>query len=144
MHAPQYGLRILEHTLPPRLVAGETCGDRLTVQNTGTLTWRMSPPDGHPVNLFVLVGEPLYKKLPLPHGDVAPGGLVTFHFALRLPREGKLRVRLELIHELCAWFSHHGCPSVDIEVEAEAPSSPGETSAIALERSLARNLWHYQ
>ena len=37
-----------------------------------------------------------------PHGEVAPGRSVTWHFALRIAAPGAHRVRLELIHELRA------------------------------------------
>jgi 4-aminobutyrate aminotransferase-like enzyme len=142
MHAPQYGLQIVEHSLPGALVAGETYGVRLTLRNTGAMTWLASPADGHPVHLFVLFGDALYQKVPLPHGDVSPGVEVTFHFAMRIADPGRQTVRLELIHELQAWFSHHGCPAVAQDVSVEP--SPRDASAVALERSLARNLWHYQ
>src|ERR1043165_4078192 len=113
---PQYGVRIVEHTLPARVVAGETYGVRLTVENRGAMRWCANQPDGHCVRLFVLFGEALYQAVPLPGADVEPGAAVTFHFALRIARPGTERVRLELVHELRAWFSHHGCPSVDVEV----------------------------
>jgi glutamate-1-semialdehyde 2,1-aminomutase len=142
VHARPYSLEIVEHTLPPAVTAGETYGVRLTLVNTGSMTWAAAPPDGHCVHLFVLFGEALYQKVPLPHGDVPPGGRVTFHFALRLAEAGRHLVRLELIHERRAWFSQHGCPGVAVDVEASAPLH--DATGIALERSLARNLWHFQ
>jgi glutamate-1-semialdehyde 2,1-aminomutase len=140
MHATPYGLRIVEHTVPARMEAGETYGVRATFENTGTMTWLAAGP--HPVHLFVLIDEALYQKVPLPHGDVAPGHSVTWHFALRIAAPGAHRVGLELIHELKAWFSHHGAPAVLVDACVEPAIR--DTSGIALERSLARNLWHYQ
>ena len=140
MAASPYGLRIIEHTVPARMDAGETYGVRVTLENLGAMTW---PAGGaNRVHLFVLLGEALYQAVPLPHGNVAPGQRVTFHFALRLASAGTHRVRLELIHELRAWFSHHGAPAVAVEVQVERGAV--DVTAVALERSLARNLWHYQ
>ena len=82
MHARPYSLRILEHTVPPRMDAGDTCGVRVTMENTGAMTWPVG--GAHPVHLFVLVDDVLYQVVPLPHGDVAPGRSVTWHFALRI------------------------------------------------------------
>ena len=140
MHASPYGLRIVEHTVPARMTAGETCGVRLAFENTGTMTWAADGP--HPVHLFVLIDEALYQIVRLPHGDVAPGRGVTWHFALRIAAAGVRQVRLELIHEKKAWFSHHGAPAVSVDVHVEPAIS--DISSLALERSLARNLWHYQ
>jgi glutamate-1-semialdehyde 2,1-aminomutase len=140
MHASPYGLRIVDHTVPARIDAGETCGVRVTMENAGTMTWPAA--GGHRVHLFVLIGEALHQAVPLPHGDVTPGRRVTFHFALRIPSAGTHRVRLELIHEQRAWFSNHGAPAVSVDVAVDPATS--DVSSLALERSLAHNLWHYQ
>ncbi|HEX6462999.1 MAG TPA: aminotransferase class III-fold pyridoxal phosphate-dependent enzyme [Vicinamibacterales bacterium] len=135
-----YGADVIEHSIPSRLDSGETYGIRATVRNTGSLTWRRSGP--HPVDLFVLIDDELYQKVVLPHGDVAPHTDVTFHFALRLSKPGTHRVRLELVHHLAAWFRDRGAPGVAIDVHSE--DGPRDRTALAFERSLARNLWHFQ
>jgi glutamate-1-semialdehyde 2,1-aminomutase len=140
MHAVPYALRIVEHTVPLRMAAGETYGVRATFENRGTMTWPAAGP--HPVHLFVLIDEALYQVVPLPHGDVAPGGSVTWHFALRIAAPGAHRVRLELIHERQAWFSHHGAPAVAVDAHVQAATR--DATSLALDRSLGRNLWHYQ
>jgi glutamate-1-semialdehyde 2,1-aminomutase len=140
MRASAYNLRIVEHTVPLRMEAGETYGVRATFENTGSMTWPAA--GANPVHLFVLIGDALYQIVPLPHGDVPPGRSVTWHFALRIAAPGAHRVRLELIHEQRAWFSNHGAPALSVEALVEP--AIGDASSLALERSLARNLWHYQ
>src|SRR5262249_8144423 len=140
LRRPAYGLEIIDHTIPSRLDAGETYGIRATLRNTGALTWPHAGP--HPVELFVLIDGDLYQKVALPHGDVPPAGTVTFHFALRLAKAGTRDVRLEVVHHLKAWFRDHGAPGAAVEVRAE--EHPPDRPAVALERSLARNVWHFQ
>jgi glutamate-1-semialdehyde aminotransferase len=135
-----YGVEVIEHTLPSRLEAGETYGVRLTLRNTGAMTWIRDGAD--PVDLFVMVDDTLYQKVALPHGDVAPGEQVTWHFAFRIATPGIRRVRLELVHHLQAWFSDRGAAAVTSDVIVDSPS-PDRTS-VALERSLAHNPWHFQ
>jgi glutamate-1-semialdehyde aminotransferase len=138
-----YGVEVVEHTLPARLDAGETYGVRATLRNTGSMTWRRQG-DGeqHPVDLFVLVDDELYQKVPLPHDHVPPQRETTWHFAFRIAGAGCHRVRLELVHHLQAWFADRGAVGVAWDVLVE--TRPRDRTSVALERSLARNVWHFQ
>jgi len=137
-----YGVSYLEHSIPDRLNAGVTYGARLTVENTGTLTWPANPPDGDRVEVHVVAdGAPL-AVLPLPHGDVGPGARVTLHFAFRADDiAGPHRVRLELVHRGVRTFADAGVAPCAFDVTV-MPVPWTETVRLT-ELQRKHNPWHY-
>lgn len=139
---PAYGADYLEHSIPDRLKAGVTYGVRLTLENTGTLTWFAHPSDGHGVNVLVLVDDTLLATLQLPQAEVAPGQQVTLHFPFRAHDfEGPHRVRVELVHHGVTMFTDQGVEPWNIDVHVVP--APMTESVRIFELSRKHNPWHY-
>jgi glutamate-1-semialdehyde 2,1-aminomutase len=138
-----YSVTYVEHTLPTRLRAGVTQGYRLTIENTGSLTWRSHPSDGRSVEAFVSFDDVVYAVLPLPRPEVAPGETVTLHFALQPPRhEGRHRLEIDLVARPGVRFSLAGSAALTIDVEVERGQATAGASSSNL--ALAHNPWYYQ
>jgi glutamate-1-semialdehyde aminotransferase/predicted aldo/keto reductase-like oxidoreductase len=139
---PAYGVRYLEHSFPARMKAGVTYGVRLSLRNTGSLTWPAHPPDGRRVEVQLFVDDALLAVLPLPHGDVAPGRSVTLHVPVRAhDDEGPHRVRVELVHQAVTSFADRGVEPWRIDVHVVA--APMSESVRLLEISRKHNPWYY-
>jgi predicted aldo/keto reductase-like oxidoreductase len=139
---PVYGVKYTRHSIPERLLAGETYGVRVTLENTGTFTWESTPADQHPVAVFVQIDDTVFSVLDLPCAAVVPGGGVTLHFALRAPSAaGVHRVRIDAVHQHVAWFADRGAPPLVVQVDV-ATSTPTESARLT-ELALAHNLWFY-
>lgn len=139
---PAYGADYLEHSIPERLKNGVTYGVRLTLKNTGALTWCARPPDGHRVDVLVFVDDTLLNVLQLPQAEVPPGQRVTLHFPFRAhDAEGPHRVRVELVHQGVTRFGDQGVEPWNIDVYV-VPAPWTETVRLfELERK--HNPWHY-
>lgn len=141
--AEAYAVSWVDHTIPARLASGTTVGVRVTLRNTGALTWRAGSADGHPVEVAVFVDEVVYAVLKLPRPEVPSGESVTLHFALRAPGTvGAHRVRVEPVHQHVTWFGARGAAPLtwDLEVEASTPSANDAPFAVALRH----NPWYFQ
>jgi glutamate-1-semialdehyde aminotransferase/predicted aldo/keto reductase-like oxidoreductase len=139
---PAYGAEYLEHSIPDRLKAGVTYGVRLTLVNTGALTWYAHPPDGRRVDLLVFVDDTLLAVLQLPQAEVAPGQQVTWHFPFRAhDDEGPHRVRVELVHQGVTRFSDQRVEPWNIDVHVV--SAPMTESVRLHEISRKHNPWYY-
>ena len=140
---PAYGARYVEHTIPTRLRGGVTGGYRLTIENTGSLTWASHPHDGRSVDVVIALDNVTYAVLPLPRPEVAPGESVTLHFALQPPaHEGRHRLQIDLVQRSGVRFSYQGVPALTIDIEVEHARSTVSASSSAL--ALEHNLWYYQ
>jgi glutamate-1-semialdehyde aminotransferase len=139
---PAYGVRCAEHSIPDRLRAGVTYGVRLTLVNSGALTWYAHPPDGRRVDVRVLVDDALLAVLPLPQAEVAPGQEVTLHFPFRAHDDaGQHRVRVELVHQGVTRFTDQGVEPVTIDVHVVA--APVTESVRLHEIARKHNPWYY-
>lgn len=139
---PAYGVDYLEHSIPDQLKAGVTYGVRLVLGNTGSLTWYAHPPDGHRVEVLVLVDGVLLAVLRLPQPEVAPGQQVTLHFPFRAHDvAGPHQVRVELLHQGVTGFADQGVAPWIIGVQAV--SAPMTESVRLFELSRKHNPWYY-
>jgi glutamate-1-semialdehyde aminotransferase/predicted aldo/keto reductase-like oxidoreductase len=135
--ARPYAAGYVEHSIPACLKAGVTYGVRLTLANTGTLSWFAHPVEGDPVTVLVSVDNTLLATLPLPQAEVAPGQTVTLHFPFRahdLP--GPHHVRVEL-----SAFAAQGVEPWNIDVQVV--KAPMTESVRVFELSRKHNPWHY-
>lgn len=139
---PACGVECVEHSIPRRLRCGVTYGARVTLKNTGTLTWRARPPDGCGVDLQVFVDDVPHLVLPLPDEETGPGRQATWHFPFRAPdAPGAHTVRAELAHRGGAAFSEGGVEPWRMEVEVEG--APASESMRLHELSRKHNPWYY-
>jgi glutamate-1-semialdehyde aminotransferase len=139
---PAYGARYVEHSIPMHPAAGVVYGVRLTVVNTGSLTWQARPGDGHPVKIDVSVDDTPLISIDLPGEAVGPGEEATVHFPFRAPdTPGVHRVAVDLVHAGITRFSdQHVSPwPIDITV-VDVPPTP-TTRLFELQRK--HNPWRY-
>ncbi len=106
--------------------AGTLVGFTMQVENTGDTTWLAA--ENRVTGGYVGVGGHLLdaagntirigcltERLPR---DVAPGERVSVSSSFGLPaREGRFRLRLDLVADGIAWFSQRGSPTQDVEME---------------------------
>ena len=132
-----HGADYLDHSIPPRLSAGETCGVRVTLENTGTLTWRRGQ-----VELLVNMDGRALAIVQLPCAEVPAGAPVTLHLALRAPETvGRHRVRIELADRDAGAFAHQGVEPLIVDLAVDAARS-GETARL-FEIARNHNPWYY-
>jgi predicted aldo/keto reductase-like oxidoreductase len=68
---PAYGVEYQDHSFPHQMKAGVTYGIRLTLANSGGMTWHADPPDGHRVDVQVFLDDARVSTLRLPRPTVA-------------------------------------------------------------------------
>src|SRR5207342_1336385 len=131
------GADYLDHSIPPRLTAGETCGVRVTLENTGTITWRSSR-----VELHVHMDGRVLAVVPLPRAEAPAGARLTVYFALRAPDTiGSHRVRVELVDREAGPFVHHGVEPLVADLQVDA-ARPGKTARL-FEIARNHNPWFF-
>lgn len=135
-----YGVSYAEHSFPDDARAGVTYGVRLTMVNTGAMTWRAHSPDA--VVATVCMDDVLVATLPLPQAEVIPGQQVTWHFPFRAHEDaGTHRVRVELVHQGVTSFLDQGVGPWFIDLHVVA--APATRSMQLLEINRKHNPWHY-
>lgn len=136
------GAEYLDHSFPGWLKAGVTCGVRLRMRNSGSLVWSAAATDGTRVEAHLYVDDVLLLVLPLPHGDVPPGGEVNWHFAFRAPdAPGSHRVQVYLTHQAGPTFASDGVAPWVIDVQVVRAPLTETVRLVELERK--HNPWHY-
>lgn len=140
---PRYGVRYLDHNIPEQLPAGTVYGARVTIKNTGGMTWQRHHPKGNRVDLVLVVGDEAPVTCKMPRSEVRPGEQTTICFPLRIPfQEGHYTIRLELVEQKVAWFSHRGVEPLILDILVEL-TQKNANSQVA-EAAFKINPWHYQ
>lgn len=141
-NTPGYGVQYLGHNIPDQLPAGTVHGARVTIKNTGNMTWQRHHPGGNRVDLVVVGdGDPVTCKMP--RSQVRPGEETTICFPLRIPsREGPYTIHLDLVEQKVSWFSHQGIEPLIVDILVE----PAEKNWNPQVADAAFNIcpWHYQ
>jgi hypothetical protein len=104
---------------PGALVAGSSGTAVVEYQNEGPCTWM------HPVHVGIEWsplapgGSPRSDSdRALPNRRVGPGETVVLEVAVRAPAvPGRYRLQFDLVHEGVAWFSHHGAPTLAVDLD---------------------------
>ena len=137
-----YGVRYVAHNLPESADPGEVAAVRLSLENTGSLTWRPWAPAGNHVGLSVTLDGEVVANHPLPRPEVRPGERVTLHFAVELPLEaGAHRLSLQLVEYLVTVFTDRGVPPLEVAVEVR--ERPVEPNAALWARMQKVDPWQY-
>ncbi len=119
----------LSQAVPTQVRVGERFSVRVTLQNTGTLTWTrgqqhyrlasQSPQDDETWGL---------SRVDLPAPEVPPGASATFDFAATAPKEaGAYAFQWRMVHEGVEWFGP-ATPAVRIVVKGD--TEPPECDSI--------------
>lgn len=104
---------------PGALAAGSSGTAVVEYQNEGPCTWM------HPVHVGIEWsplapgGSPRSDSdRALPNRRVGPGETVVLEVAVRAPTvPGRYRLQFDLVHEGVAWFSHHGAPTLAVDLD---------------------------
>jgi hypothetical protein len=136
-----------EYSLPtePRTVnPGEVFATRLTLRNTGTLTWRHDGPQRiRLAHRWYLTTESGTTSMPIPPGrqrteilvDVPPGGVTEVTAFAEAPAvAGSYALAWDLVQEDVAWFGETGnrVPVVEIDVGARGQGAAARPSSTAI------------
>jgi len=126
---PELRAEFRKHTTPTALTPRQTVSVKVTVRNTGSLTW---PAGGdQPVHLgYHWVdqnGQVVRQKsaddhrTALPH-DVAPSEKVTLDTLLTAPsKPGTYTLKWDMVQENVSWFGDQGSPPLAVNVSVIAP-----------------------
>ena len=137
-----YGVRFIETMIPVRLQPAMTYGAWIKLENTGKFVWRSSPENGNPVDIFVLIDNKIFSILKLPKAEVKTGEEISIHFAFKAPIEaGRHELKVELVEENVAWFSHAGVPPFVVNIDVEKNILTKSTQV--LDVALKHNIWYY-
>jgi len=136
LYTPAYAAAFLEHTTPPRMLAGRTHAMQLTLRNSGTHTWyRLSDPDsGTPYHLgyhwYDALGQHYVQPPEEDHrtpllGDVSFGARATFGEALLTAPHtpGVYTLTWDMVHEGVTWFASQGSPTLDVSITVTHPAT---------------------
>ncbi len=130
----QYGAKVISAYIPEQIEAGATAAVSLTVQNTGTATWKLDelyrlgalssnsilwtnmPDGGH----SLAVND---QRVFLNAADtIAPGETKKFRFALKAPdAQGQIVFSANVVRDGVAWMAGTG---ITRTIDIVAPSSP--------------------
>ena len=116
---------LVAHQLPTALACGETFSTRVTMRNTGTLTWGR---DGLYKLGAVDDQDPFYERdtrVWLPDGvEVPPGASWSFDFELSAPDSpGTWLTDWQMVHESVRWFGETAAETISVAC-SEAPPDP--------------------
>ncbi|MCG8643789.1 MAG: aminotransferase class III-fold pyridoxal phosphate-dependent enzyme [Desulfobacterales bacterium] len=138
-----YGVRYLTHNIPEILPAKSVFPARVSLENTGDLTWLKHQVDGRYVALYLRYGEQIIETIPLPAKEVKPGQKMTVYFALKVPAEtGSLTLMLEMAEHEVALFRHLGVPPLELTVTISPPAN--DPNDHLWDMALQYNPWHFQ
>jgi glutamate-1-semialdehyde 2,1-aminomutase len=127
----------LEHNVPARCIAGSRCVFRVRLVNTGNVTWRRDPPDGHFAALGLFIDETVVATGRLTE-DVAPGHGTLVAITVDLPHiSGEHTFRFDMVLYNKAWFS--GGLTLKVLFTAGEKTRTEELLATALRR----NYWFF-
>jgi hypothetical protein len=102
--------------------AGVTSIARITLENSGSATWRSHGNEGIQVSFHWLdqLGNPIVwdgPRTPLPY-PVSPGDGVELELEITAPRPpGPYRLAFDLVEEHRFWFEEIGCTPLGIDIE---------------------------
>lgn len=128
--------QFLSQNVPTTMVAGRQYTVRITMRNTGTVTWS-NDVAGHEFKLgswcpqdTVLWG---FNRVWLDDGErILPGGEKEFVFTVTAPdTPGKYDFRWRMVQEWVQWF---GEPTPNVVVDVVSPNTPPPSSALSLSK----------
>ncbi len=136
-----YGARFIDSHIPDQVIAGQTYGAWLTLENTSNFPW--SSTDHQPVNAFVQLDDQVLLTLPFPRGQILPRETVELYFSITAPNGvGEHKLVVDLVQQNVTRFSDQGVVPLQINISV-TPDSPNETSRLVhLGKQI--NPWFYQ
>jgi hypothetical protein len=120
-----YNAEFPDYDVPAKMCVGGHYQFAVTVRNRSEALWRAKgPPDAEVVNLGYHwldrlggVHQWLGVDTALPR-DLGPGEAITVQCAVNAPAPpGPYRLEIDLMRDGHDWFSRHGCPGPQIEVQ---------------------------
>ena len=134
--ARKYAARVIDHSLPSTVTAGDVYGVRVELENAGAGSW--TQPDG--TQLHIAVDGVLLCAVPLPRPAVRNGERVTFHFALPAPSgEGSCALSAALFFPGVP----HAAPLPGLAAVLRAAPAAESDAARAFATMARHNSWHY-
>jgi glutamate-1-semialdehyde 2,1-aminomutase len=128
---------VVDHTLPAALSAGEICGVRVELQNSGDSTWS---PQADGAQLHVSLDGTLINAIALPRDRVPPGERITFHFALAAPdTPGAYALAVTLARPAIP----HVTALPGLNRVLQVSPAPDSNAARAFTTMVRHNMWHY-
>lgn len=128
--------RVVDHSLPAALTAGEIYGARIELENTGTASWTRD----HGTQLHVALDGVLRCALPLSKPSIGSGERVTFHFALPAPdRSGPCTLSVALVFPGIPYVA----PLPELAGVLRVSDRPDSDASRAFVTMTRHNLWHY-
>jgi hypothetical protein len=102
--------------------AGQPCGFRLRVRNTGTIAWQMRPGTTAGFRLGIDVRDEQEKSIPMKYwglkdAKVGPGQTVELAFVVPLfPSPGRYRILIDMVDPQQGWFYQLGSEPYEEEL----------------------------
>lgn len=110
--------RYVEHNVPSRCVAAQTCVYRVVVENTGRAAWHRDPAGGDFAGLGISIDGVLVTVGRAIRKVVEPGQRATFAVTVKMPSEpGAHGVSFDMMISGRTWFSQVGTDRLELKVE---------------------------
>jgi glutamate-1-semialdehyde aminotransferase/predicted aldo/keto reductase-like oxidoreductase len=137
-----YRVRYTRHTFPQRVAPGALCNFRLTLQNTGSVTWLSRPPKGNSFDVGMLCDGRVVATLFFPVSEVKPGDEVTIHHLFEAPMEpGTHTVKFGLVEQHTRTFEELGNAPLDLDFVVDSDLADRAASLSRVAKQI--NPWRY-
>lgn len=117
----QYNFSCVSHNIPDNLPTGTTYLVEISLQNTGSETWKNPHPKGNRVDLVLYWDDGPPETYLLPPGDIPPSAEITVNFPLKVPPAvGRQQITVDLVKQNVTLFSDQGANPLIVMVDMYA------------------------